>query len=92
MNGLVQNLRYSFRQLRQNAGFATVAVLTLTLGIGATTAIYTVLYGTLLAPMPYAHAGGRRNLWSDSVCGGTAKARDWSCAWHRVPDESTFLP
>ena len=64
MNGLVQNLRYSFRQLRQNPGFATVAVLTLALGIGATTAIYTVLYATLLAPMPYPHAEQLVMVWT----------------------------
>src|ERR1700721_2449976 len=78
MNGVVQNLRYSFRQLRQNPGFATVAVLTLALGIGATTAIYTVLYATLLAPMPYPHAEQLVMVWTKIRGGrGSVSAGDF---------------
>ena len=61
-----QNFSYALRQLRRNPGFATVAVLTLALGIGATTAMYTVNYATLLAPMPYPHPEELVILWSQS--------------------------
>jgi putative ABC transport system permease protein len=62
---LWQNLCFGVRQLRKNPGFTVVAVLTLTLGIGANTAIFTVAYATLLAPLPYPHPGRLVNLWSE---------------------------
>ncbi len=64
MNGILQHFRYALRQLRKSPGFTTVAVVTLALGIGATTAIYTVLYATVLAPMPYPNPEQLVMVWS----------------------------
>jgi putative ABC transport system permease protein len=59
-----QDVRYSFRQLGKSAGFTITAILTLALGIGATTAIFTVVYATLLAPMPYPNPDQLVMVWS----------------------------
>ncbi len=53
MNRLLQDFQYALRQLFKNPGFALTAMLSLALGIGATTAVFSVIYGILINPYPY---------------------------------------
>src|SRR5579872_2918755 len=64
MPNLLRNLRYSLRSLRKSPGLTITVLLTLALGIGANTAIFTVVYATLLAPMPYPEPDELVMVWS----------------------------
>ena len=64
MRTLLRNFRYSVRMLRKDRGLTFAVIATLALGIGATTAIYTVVYTTLLAPLPMAHPEQLVMVWS----------------------------
>ncbi len=61
---LVRDLNYAVRSFRRSPAFVLVALLSLTLGIGATSAIFSVIYGVLIAPYPYARPG---EIWAPEV-------------------------
>jgi putative ABC transport system permease protein len=82
MTTILQNVRYSFRLLWKNPGFTLVAILTLALGIGANTAIFSVLYASLLAPMPYPDADRLTMVWSKPEGRNSVSAGDY-IEWKR---------
>ncbi len=81
MKTLRQNARYGIRLLRKNPGFTLIAAITLALGIGANTAIFSVIYAVLLAPMPYPAPDQLVMVWSRIQGGNNSVAAgdflDW---------------
>jgi predicted permease len=75
MNQLWQDLRYGARLLLKQPGFTLVAVLTLALGIGANTAIFSVVNSLLLRPLPYSDSERLAIIWTHSP--GANVAQDW---------------
>ena len=80
MGILLHDLRYALRSLRRSAGFTLVAVLTLALGIGATTAVFSVANGVLLHPLPFAEQERLFTFYEHSAQGGV-----------RLPSYPNFL-
>jgi predicted permease len=74
---LGQDVRYAARQLRRSPGFSAVAVMTLGLGIGATTAIFTLVYDVMLRPLPFAQA--------DRLVTIEEKVAEWSSIYPTLP-------
>ena len=75
MGNLIQDLRYGTRMLLKQPGFTAVTIITLALGIGANTAIFSVVNGLLLRPLPYHNSERLAIIWTHSP--GANVAQDW---------------
>ena len=86
-----RNLRYSVRMLVKNPGFAAMAVLTLGLGIGSTTAIFSVVYATLFEPMPYPKPDQLMMVWTRFTEGRGATSVGDYLEWTRRNTSFQYL-
>src|SRR5262245_2456889 len=66
LDSLGRDLRYALRGMRRRPTFTVAAVLTLALGIGANTAIFSVVYGVLIKPLPYPNADELVSIWHNA--------------------------
>ncbi len=84
IEGMLDDLRFSLRELRKKPGLAITAIISLTLGIGATTAVFSVIYGLLVNPYPYQGADRMIHL--------TVLDRAWRKALDRAHRPATQGP
>ena len=95
MQTLLQDFRYAFRQLIKSPGFALTAVISLMLGIGATTAVFSVIYAILMNPYPYAAPDRMIHLRlkdkSDQNAGFGLTAQQWQQLRKSPVVEDSFI-
>src|SRR5215831_21110335 len=99
MQTLLQDLRHASRILRRSPGFTAVSVLTLALAIGATTAIFSVVYGVLLKPLPYnrsdrivaIHEVNTHGTWSRLADPNFDDFRDQNHAFEAIAKYSAYI-
>ena len=96
---ICRDLRHALRLFWRRPGFSAVVVLTLALGIGATSAIFGVIDAVLLRPLPYKNPDGLAMLWQEDAANGLEEGRvsllnfaDWKTRSHSFEDLTIFCP
>ena len=84
MQTLLQDFRFSLRQLAKNPGFTLTALMSLALGIGATTAVFSVVYAILMNPYPYANADRMVHLRIKDQSGQTRGLGLTASQWQEI--------
>jgi len=95
---ILRDLRHAARMFWRRPGFSAVVVLTLALGIGANTAIFSIVHAVLLRPLPYKDPGRLAMLWSEDSAHGVSETRvsllnfaDWKARSHGFEDLTYFI-
>src|SRR5262245_62286910 len=88
---LIRDLRYALRMLRKDLGFTVVAVLTLALGIGANTAMFSVVDAVLIRPLPYVDAGRLVMIWDEMSHIGFPKHYSTPAEWREWRQSNTVF-
>jgi predicted permease len=88
---LIQDLRFGLRTLRKNPGFTAVAVLTLALGIGANTAMFSAVDAVLIRPLPYVDAGRLVMIWDEMSNIGFPKHNSTPAEWREWRQNNTVF-
>jgi len=87
----MNDLKFAFRQLLKNPGFTTVAVLTLALGIGSNTAIFSAFDAVLIRPLPYADASRLVMIWDETSRSGSSKFFSTPAEWNEWRRSNTVF-
>ena len=74
-DALRADIRYAFRQIRKRPGFSAAAILTLTLGVGATAAVFAVVDSVLLRPLPYGDSSRLYSLYEFNIRGNVGRTK-----------------
>ena len=88
---LAQDLRFCLRMMSKNPSFTAVAVLTLALGIGANTAMFSAVDAVLIRPLPYLDAGRLVMIWDDTGQTGESKFFSTPAEWHEWRRHNTVF-
>lgn len=93
IESLLRDMRYAFRAIRRSPGFAAAAIVTIALGVGATTTMFSVINAVMLRPLPWHDSGRLALIWTDDVRRGLHReatayrtVTDWVSANHTFQD------
>ena len=88
---ILQDIRYAWRTLGKSPSFSAIAIVTLALGIGINTAIFSVVYAVLLKPLPYERPGQLALIWSDFEKTAALRAPTSGAIFREIQDRATLL-
>jgi hypothetical protein len=91
IESVIQDVRYGWRSLMKNPSFSAIAIVTLALGIGVNTAIFSVVYAVLLKPLPYDRPEQLALVWSDFEKTAALKAPTSGTILREIQDRATLL-